>query len=328
MVTRRRLVVTLGASALAAPFGVFSQKPGKVPQIGYLEAATPSGAASRIGAFRKGLADLGYVEGKTIDIQYRYADDQLDRLPALAAELVRLKVDIMIAGGPSVIRSAKASTTSIPIVMGFDTDPVGSGFIASLARPGGNITGLATLAPQISAKQVELLHTIIPKLARVAVLGTSTRPGSLHAFEEVKRAADVFKIQVQYQDALDAKSVDAAFQAASKWKAGAVICLGGPAYSSQLKEIIQLTAKSRLPVMFDRGDFVEAGGLITYGVSLSDLLRRAATYVDKILKGRAPADLPIELPTKFDLVINMKTAKALGLKISESIVVQATRMIE
>jgi len=328
MNNRRRLIIVVFASLLGVPLASLGQQPAKVARVGFLEASTPSAIAARVEAFRQGLRDLGYVEGKNVVIEYRYAEGNFDRLPALAAELVRLNVNVIVTGGPTAIPAAKAATTAIPIVMAFDTDPVGSGFAASLAKPGGNITGLSTLAPELSAKQIELLKEIVPKLARVAVLGTASRPGSAHALREVENAAKALKVQVQFQDVVDPKGIDAAFLAARKGGADAVLVLGSPLFNANRTELTELASKSRYPVIYDRAEFVEAGGLMTYSVSLADLARRAATYVDKILKGAKPGDVPIEQPTKFDLVVNMKTAKALGIKIPNSVLAQATRVIE
>ena len=328
MTYRRKLIIALLASSLGVPLASFGQQAAKVARIGFLEASSPSAIAARIEAFRQGLRELGYVEGKNVAIEYRYAEGNFDRLPALAAELVRLNVNVIVTGGPTAIPAAKAATTVIPIVMAFDTDPVGSGFAASLAKPGGNITGLSTLAPELSAKQIELLKEIVPKLARVAVLGTASRPGSAHALREVENAAKALKVQVQFQDVVDPKGIDAAFLAARKGSADAVLVLGSPLFNANRTELTELASKSRYPVIYDRAEFVEAGGLMTYSVSLADLARRAATYVDKILKGAKPGDVPIEQPTKFDLVVNMKTAKALGIKIPNSVLAQATKVIE
>src|SRR6187402_1082194 len=325
---RRKLIVALFASLLGVPLASLGQQPVKVARIGFLEASTLSVIAARVEAFRQGLRELGYVEGKNVAIEYRYAEGNFDRLPALAAELVRLNVNVIVTGGPTAIPAAKAATTAIPIVMAFDTDPVGSGFAASLAKPGGNITGLSTLAPELSAKQIELLKEIVPKLARVAVLGTASRPGSAHALREVENAAKALKVQVQFQDVVDPKGIDAAFLAARKGSADAVLVLGSPLFNANRTELTELASKSRYPVIYDRAEFVEAGGLMTYSVSLADLARRAATYVDKILKGAKPGDLPIEQPTKFELVVNMKTAKALGLTITQPFLMRADKVIE
>ena len=305
-----------------------AQQPKKVPRIGYLGGVLPSANAARIEAFQQGLRELGYVEGKNIVIEWRHTEGKLDRLPALAAELVRLKADIIITGGPPATRAAKEATSTIPIVMTFDPDPVGSGFVASLARPGGNITGLATLAPEISGKQLELLKEIVPKLSRVAVLGTSTSPGTVQQRREIELAAQAFKVQLQYLDVLSPKDIETAFRAADKGRADAVLILGSPVLASQRTQFADLAAKSRLPAIYSRSEFVEDGGLMSYAVSFTDLDRRAATYVDKILKGRKPADLPVEQPIKFELIINLKAAKQIGLTIPPNVLARADKVIK
>ena len=303
------------------------QQPAKVHRIGFLATVSPSTISARVDAFRQGLREHGYAEGKNIVIEYRYAEDKLDRLPALAAELVRLKVDVIVTAAPPPTHAAKEATSTIPIVMGFDDDPVGSGFVASLARPGGNITGLSTLSPEISGKQLELLKEVVPKLSRLAVLGTSTRPGNAQSLRETELAAAAFGVKLQSLDVRSATDIETAFRAAGKGRAEAVLVLGGPVFNSQRAEVVSLAVKSRLPAIYARSEFVEDGGLMTYGVSISDLMRRAATYVDKILKGAKPADLPVEQPTKFELVINLKSAKLIGLTIPHSVLARADRVI-
>ncbi len=307
---------------------VEAQQPGKVPRIGFLSATSLSAIAARIEAFRQGLRELGYVEGKNIVIEYRYAEGKLDRLSELAAELVRLKVDIIVSAGPPPTRSAKEATVTIPIVMGFDHDPVGSGFVASLARPGGNITGLSTLAPEISGKRLELLKEIVPRLSRVAVIGSSTSSGYAEALRETEIAAGALKVKLQYRDLLGPKDIETAFRAASKGRADGVLALSSVVLDSYRTQVVELAVKNRLPAIYDRSDFVEAGGLMSYGTSFTDLFRRAATYVDKILKGTKPADLPVEQPTKFEFVINLKTAKQIGLTIPPNVLARADRVIK
>jgi putative ABC transport system substrate-binding protein len=307
-----------------------AQQPTKIPRIGCLYAGSPSFQAARIELFRQGLRELGYVEGKNIVIEYRHAEGKFDRLPALAAELVRLKLDVIVTGGPPATRAAKEATVTIPVVMTQVGDPVGNGFVASLARPGGNITGLSTLAPELSGKRLELLKEILPKLSRVAVLGTSTRPGTAEELKEVELAAGAFGVKLQYLDVLDPKDIEPAFRAASKGRAEAVLMMvAGPIARAHRTQVIDLAVKSRLPVIYGPGgrEYVEAGGLMTYGVNQNDLDRRAATYVDKILKGRKPADLPVEQPTKFELIINVKAAKQIGLTIPPNVLVRADRII-
>jgi putative ABC transport system substrate-binding protein len=323
----KRLVWTVTFLLLVSVTFAEAQQTGKVPRIGYLVAASPSSNPARIEAFRQGLRELGYVEGKNIFIEWRYAEGKLDRLPALAAELVLLKVDVIVTSGPTVTRAAKEATHTIPIVMPFDNDPVGSGVVASLARPGGNITGLSILAPEISGKQLELLKEIVPRLSRVAVVGTSTTPGNAELLKGIELAGGVLKVKLQYLDVLSLKDVETAFRAAGKGRADAVVVLNSPVFS-QRTQIPDLAAKSRLPAIYDNPEPVENGGLMSYGVNRNDLYRRAAVYVDKILKGAKPADLPVEQPMKFQFVINLKAAKQLGLKIPPNVLARADKVIK
>jgi ABC-type uncharacterized transport system substrate-binding protein len=278
--------------------------------------------------FGRGLRDLGYVEGQNILIEWRFAEGKLDQVPRNAAELVRAKVEVIVTGGSTDTRAAKEATNAIPIVMVQDNDPVGNGFVVSLAQPGGNITGLSTLRPEITGKRLELLKEIVPKLARVAILGDSSNPGNAQGLKEIELAASAFKIQLQYLNVQSLKDLESAFQEARKGAADAVLDLGGPVLTVQRRALVDVAAKSRLPMMYVRRSFVEAGGLISYGVNLSDLHRRAATYVDKILKGVKPAELPVEQPTKFELFINLKTAKQIGLTIPPNVLAQADRVIK
>jgi putative tryptophan/tyrosine transport system substrate-binding protein len=273
-----------------------AQQTTKVPRIGYLTNTSLSGNAVRTEAFRQGLRELGYVEGKNIVIEWRYLEGKPDRLPSLAAELVRLKVDIIVTSGPIPTRAAKEATATIPIVMVQDPDPVGNGFVASLARPGGNITGLSRLAPELSGKRLELLKEIIPKLSRVAVFGSSTQPGSAQMIREVELAAKAFGVKLQYLDVLSPKDIETAFRAAGKGRAEAVLWLVAGGVGAHRTEIVELAVKSRLPVIYSGREYLEAGGLMSYGVSIIDLDRRAAMYVDKILKSAKPADLPVQQP--------------------------------
>jgi putative ABC transport system substrate-binding protein len=268
------------------------------------------------------------VEGKNIVIEWRYGDGKLDRVLALAAELVRLRVDVIVTGGVGGTRPASEATNTIPIVMTQDPDPVATGFVVSLARPGGNITGLSTFAPELSAKQLELLKQVLPKASRVAVLGTSTSPSTAQALRETELTAGALALKLQYLDVRGPKDIEGAFRAANKERADAVLVLGGPVLASQRAQIVELAVKSRLPAISRVQGDVEAGGLMAYGVSTIDLSRRAATYVDKILKGAKPADLPVEQPTKFELVINLKTAKQIGLTIPQNVLARADRVIK
>ena len=315
-------IVTAGSTAAEA------QQAAKIPRIGYLTGARLTAIANRTEAFRQGLRELGYVEGKNIVIEWRAAEGNFDRLPAFAAELVRLNVDVIVTGGEAATRPAKEATTSIPIVMTQDDDPVATGFVASLARPGGNITGLSTLAPERSGKRLELLKEIVPRLSRVAVFGTSTEPSNARTLKEIELAARALGIKLQCLDVLDLKDVEIAFRAAVKERTGAVLMeVSGPITGPHRKEIAELAVKSRLPVIYGRREPMEAGGLMSYGVSVDDLDRRAATYVDKILKGAKPADLPIEQPKKFEFIINLKTAKQIGLTIPPNVLARADKVI-
>jgi putative ABC transport system substrate-binding protein len=305
-----------------------AQQPTKIPRIGFLAAVSLTSIAARTEAFRQGLRELGHVEGKNIVIESRGVVGKLDRLSELAAELVHHKVDVIVTTGPTSTRAAKEATSTIPIVMAFDSDPVGSGVVASLARPGGNITGLSSLAPEISGKQLELLKEIVPRLTRVAVLGTSSQPGNAQSLKETELAAGAFGVKIQYLDILDRKDIETAFQAASKGRADAVLLLVSPVTNSQRTQIAELAAKSRLAAIYFATEFVQEGGLMSYGVSFTDLFRRAATYVDKILKGTKPADLPVEQPTKFEFIINLKAAKQIGLTIPPNVLVRADTVIK
>ena len=325
--TKKIYRIALCTMLFALSLSAEAQQPTKIPRIGYLLGASLSASSTRTEAFRQGLRDFGYVEGNNIIIEWRSAEGKFDRLPALAAELVRLKVDVIVTAGPIPTRAAKEVTSTIPIIMTQDPDPVGNGFVASLARPGGNITGLSTLAPELSGKQLELLKEIIPKLTRVAVFGTSTRAGNAQALKEIELAAGAFKVKLQYLDVLDPKDIETAFQAATKGRAEAVLVLQSAVFFSQRTQIAELAIKSRLPAIYYTTEFVEAGGLMSYATSYTDLFRRAATYVDKILKGRTPSDLPVEQPMKFEFVVNLKAAKQIGLTIPPNVLVRANKVI-
>ena len=320
------LVWLLATALLGTAPTARAQQPAKIARVGFL-GSDPAAVSARIEALRQGLRELGYVEGKSIVIEYRYAEDKLDRLPALAAELVRLKVDVIVTGGPGSTRAAKDATTTIPIVMAQDTDPVATGFVSSLARPGGNVTGLATYAPEISGKQLELLKEITPKISVVAILGTANIPGQAQMRKEAELAASALAVKYRYFDVQTSKDIDTAFRSAVKRRAEAVLALLSPVLNSQRQQVVDTAAKSRLPVIYPFAAFVEAGGLASYGVSYTDLYLRAAAYVDKILKGAKPADLPIEQPKKFEFVVNLKAAKQIGLIIPPNVLARADRVI-
>jgi putative ABC transport system substrate-binding protein len=324
------LVAIMAVSALlfALCFCVEAQGPTKIPRIGYLTGASPSGVSSRLEAFRLGLRELGYIEGQNILIEYRYAEGNPERLPTLAADLVHLNVDVIVSTGAAATRPAKEATSILPIVMAQDRDPVGNGFVASLSRPGGNITGLSTLAPQVSGKLLQLLREVIPRLSRVAVIGSFASPANAEALKQVKFSADALRVQVHYFDIEDPKEIENAFDDARKAHANAILVLGGAVFASQRSHVANLAAKTRLPTMYFSRAFVDRGGLMTYGATITDLDRRAASYVDKILKGAKPADLPVEQPTKFELVINLKAAKQIGLTIPPNVLARADRVIK
>jgi putative ABC transport system substrate-binding protein len=304
-----------------------AQQPKKIPRIGFLWASRGASPAARAG-IHQGLRNLGYIDGQNVTIEYRYAEGKFERLPVLAAELVRLNVDVIVTGGSTATRAAKEATSTIPIVMTNDNDPVASGFVASLARPGGNITGLSTLRPEISGKRLELLKETVPGLSRVAVFGASDNPGNPQALSEAELAASALKIQLQYLDIRSPKDIEPAFQEARKGRAEGVLELGGPLLNVHRTALVNLAAKSRLPTMWVRRSFVEAGGLMCYGVDPDDLARRAASYVDKILKGAKSADLPVEQPMKFEFVINLKTAKQIGLTIPPNVLARADKILK
>jgi len=306
---------------------LWAQQPKKAATVGFLALNSLSSVLYLIEGFQQGLHELGYVEGKNIVVEYRSADEHIDRLPGLATELIRLKVDVIVSAGDVVTRVVRKATSTIPIVMGYDNDPVGSGLIASLAHPGGNVTGSSTLSPELSGKRVELLKEVIPGLSRMAIFGSSTGPVTAHALKETELAAEALHVQHQYLDILGAKDIERVFREATKAHAEAVLTLASAIITSHRKELVNLAAKSRLPVMYVQKQFVEDGGLMSYSVSLPELLRRAATYMDKILKGANPANLPVEQPTKFELLISLKAAKQIGLTIPPNVLARADRVI-
>lgn len=301
-----------------------AQQPKKVPRIGYLRFIE-----NRVldDAFRKGLQELGYVEGQNIHVEYRFAGGSLDRLAELTSELVSLKVDVLVAGSTQSIDTARRATKSIPIVFPVTFDPVGSGFVASLARPGGNLTGLSTVNPDAAAKRVELIKEIVPHTTRLAVIRNPTNSGSHFALKETEMGAKRLGIRLQTLEARNPEELESALRLAAKDQAHAVIVIVDALYFSQRTRIGELGVTHRLASMFDDVRYVEAGGLVSYGTNLADLFRRAAIYVDKVLKGAKPADLPVEQPTKFEFAINLKTAKQIGLTIPPNVLARADRVI-
>jgi len=313
------------ASAICQPAD--AQQPTGIPRIGYLSAPPLAVSAGRIQAFKQGLRDLGYVEGKNIVIEWRSAEGKSDRLRGLAAELARLKVEIIVTGGGAATRAAKEATATIPIVTAQDPDPVGNRFVASLARPGGNITGLSTYAPELGGKRLEILREVVPKPSRVAVLGTSAQSGNAQVLREIEPTAKAFGVELQVLDVLNSKDIESAFRAASKGRADGALTLNSAVLSSRRKQLVDLAVKGQLPVIYHQGRFVDEGGLMYYGVNLLDLDRRSATYVDKILKGAKPAELPVEQPTNFELVINLNAANRIGLTVPPNVLARADRVI-
>jgi putative ABC transport system substrate-binding protein len=318
----------VGALLFALSFPVEAQQSGKVHRIGYVSAGAASATTARAEALRQGLRELGYIEGQNIIIEWRFGEGKVDQVPYNVAELVRLKVDVIVTAGAADTRAAHKATSTIPIVMTQDNDPVGAGFVSSLARPGGNITGLTNASPELSGKRLELLKESIPKLSRAIVLGNATVPGNAQALRETEGAARTLGLKVRHMEVQSLDDLKGALRVAVEEQFHALVTLQNPVFGTNRTEFVDLVAKTRLPAMHFRRDFVEAGGLMSYGTYLPDLDRRAATYVDKILKGAKPADLPVEQPTKFELFINLKTAKQIGLTIPAHVLARADRVIK
>ncbi len=326
---RKKIIVCLLTAALlsTAPFAD-AQQAKKVPRIGFLSVGSPSSMAARIEAFRQGLREHGYVEGQNILVEYRYAEGKLARLKEFASELVSLKVDVVVTGGPIATRPAKQATNTIPIVTAYEGDPVGTGLVASLARPGGNVTGLTNLTPELSGKRLELLKEAIPKLSRVAVFWDPANPGSPGSLKEMEMAAQSLGLKIQRLEIRDPNDLEGAFQAAAKARAGAAMILSSPVIFTHRRRVVDLAVKSRLPTIHAQIEFAEAGGVMVYGPNDTDMYRRAATYVHKILKGAKPSELPVEQPVKFDFIINLKTAKQIGLTIPPNVLARADKVIK
>ena len=323
---RRAFIGTLTGGLLAAPLAAEAQQTRKVPRIGYLSPVSVNAPGHVV--FRQSLGELGYVEGQSATFQERFADGHPERMPALAAELVRQEVDVIVAASPPAIRAAREATQKIPIVMITGDDPVQSGFVASLARPGGNITGVTLLLVDLFAKNMELLKQLLPGLRRVAFLWDPTMPTTPEDLSKVEAAARTLGLNLQVVAARGMTHYDGAFAAMAKEHAEALVVAGSPTFIQDRRKIIRLAATHRLPAAYGLREDAEAGGLISYGPRQDDSVRLAARYVDKILKGAQPADLPVEQPTKFELVINLNTAKALGLTIPSSILARADQVIE
>ena len=321
------LILALALGILSPPLAADAQQRGKIYRVGFLAGRAPIPSAEE--AFRRGLRELGWVENQNIAIEYRWAEGKLDRLPDMAAELVRLKVDLIVAVATPSILAAKHASTAIPIVMVGVGDPVGIGIVASLARPGGNVTGVSHLVGlEILGKRLELLKEAVPNAARVAVLWNPTNPLEVVAFRQGQVPARALGVTLQSIEVRELKDFENAFAAVTRERAGALLVFEGPLANTYRRQIVDLAAKHRLPAMYGFREFVDEGGLMSYGTHLPDLYRRTAVYVDKILKGARPADLPVEQPTRFELVVNLKTAKALGLTIPQSVLIRADHVIQ
>ena len=305
-----------------------AQQAGKVARIGFLDASNASGMAVLLEAFRQELSKLGWIEGKNITIEYRFAEQKRERLPELAADLVRLKVDLILVAAQNTALAAKNATTTIPIVIASVADPVAAGLVASLARPGGNVTGLSNLAIELNTKRLEILKDAVPKLARVGLLRLPGQSASLQ-LKELRPAALALKLKLEEIDTQpDAKGLESAFQTAKQKQVGAIMMHSNPRFFAERKRIVELAAKHRLPAIYFQKEFVDEGGLMFYGADVDDLFRRAAVYVDKILKGAKPADLPVQQATKFEFVINLKAAKQIGLTLSPEFLARANKVIK
>ena len=324
---RRKLLIALGAGALGAPFASFAQQQVKVRRIGFLGAISASGYASQVEGFRSGLRDFGYVEGKNLVVEYRWAEGQYERLPELVAELIRSKVEVIVTHGTPGTRAAKQATTTIPIVMATVADPVATGIVVSFARPGGNITGSTFSSPELNAKRLDLLKEVMPQITQAAIILNPNNPLIATHIKETGIVAKALKVGLQRFEVRGPDEFEATISSMAKARINAVVVSEDPVLIANVARIAVLATKQRLATAGNR-EFAEAGGLIGYGVNFPAIFRRAAYFVDKILKGARPGDLPIEQATRFELIVNQKTARALGIKIPQSILVRADRVIE
>jgi putative tryptophan/tyrosine transport system substrate-binding protein len=328
--TEKIVLLALWSLLLAPCFAVDAQQTGKVARIGFLDNSTAAGSAVLVEAFRQELRKLGWIDGKNITIEYRFAEQKNERLPELAAELVRLKVALIVATGTASALPAKKATTTIPIVMTFAGDPVGAGLIASLARPGGNVTGLASLSPELNSKRLEILNDAVPKLSRVGFLrAPAAGIGRDLQLKEIRAAAQALKLTLEEIDTQpDAKGLESAFQTAKQKQVGAIMMQSTRSFFAERKLIVEFAGKYRLPAIYPAKEYFDEGGLMFYGADYDDLYRRAAVYVDKILKGAKPGDLPVQQATKFEFVINLKAAKQIGLTIPVRVLERANQVIK
>jgi ABC-type uncharacterized transport system substrate-binding protein len=322
--------ILAAALMLNVPVVADAQPTGKVPRIGFLDSSMASGIAVVLDVFRQELSKSGWIEGKNITIEYRFAEQKPERLPELAVDLVRLKINLIVASGRAPAFAAKNATTTIPIVMTGFPDPVGEGLVASLARPGGNVTGLSNLTGELTSKRLEILKDAVPKLTRVGVLRQAGGPGTgAPVLKDLRAAAPVLKLKLEeIESEADAKGLESAFRTAKQKQVGALVISGGLRFFAERKRIVELAVKHRLPAIYPQKTYVDEGGLMFYGADEADLYRRAAVYVDKILKGAKPADLPVQQATKFEFVINLKAAKQIGLTIPPSVLARADKVIK
>jgi len=328
-VTALGLVVAFGLAALGAPLAAHAQSVPRMPRVGVLVPSTPAAATRQIEAFKQWLREHRYVDGQNIVVDFRYGEGKDERLAELTAELVRTNVDVIVAVTDRAVQMAKQHTRAIPIVMVLASDPVGAGFVASLARPGGNVTGVTVLSPELSGKRLGLLKETVPTVSRVAFVWNSDIAGAALEYKEIKAAARRLKLDVQFVDIRRPEDIDSALATLSRGQVNALIAAAlNPALFSNQDRVARFAIEQRLPTMYATRSYVDAGSLMSYGPNLADMYRGAATYVDKILKGAKPGDLPVEQPTKFELVINLKTAKALGLTIPHSLLLRADQVIE
>jgi ABC-type uncharacterized transport system substrate-binding protein len=320
---RRDFIKGIAGSAAAWPLAAHAQQPQK--KVGFL---ATGGVPLYINAFYDALHTLGWIEGKNVTYETRYAENRVDRLPELVAELIRLKVDVIVAGGTPAPLAAKRATATVPIIMTAAADPLGAGLVASLSRPGGNVTGVSLMSADLVGKRLELLKEILPEVSSVAVLWNADHPFSTFVFKETERAARTMRIEVQSLKVQSPADMDSALMTVMRKNASALIAVEDPLTTDYRRQIAEFAAKNKLPSIYGLRMFVDAGGLLSYGADLADLYRRAAGYVDKIFRGAKPSDLPVEQPTKFELVVNLKTAKALGITIPQSLLVTAYEVIE
>ena len=322
------LVTTVAFGILLAPLATQAQQSGKVHRIGFLGNSTAALEANLVGPFREGLRDLGYVEGRNVLIEYRWAEGKYERFPALIAELIAMKIDVIVTAGTPATLAVKKATTSVPLVMVAVGDPVGTGIVASLNRPGGNITGLTSISPELEGKRLELLREVVPKLSHVAMLWNPVSPFQVIAETEVRAAAKVLRMKVLSLGVRTREEIEDALAAIARERPGALLVLADRLFLHNRARIMEFAAQHRLPGVHAYRELVEAGGLMSYGPSYAGMHRRAAYYVDKILKGASPADLPVERPATFELVVNLKAAKALGLTMPQSVLLRATEVIQ